>query len=318
VERPTRFQGLTWAVATAALSFVAGALADAAAPSLPESKLAVLSGSRWVHWWDAAHPPSAWRASDAVVSGAVGWRPAAAAMERGELRLAGSGEAWRLKVVLVRFDPARLRLELVEANREGGTLAAWSLDDTPRDAVLAFNAGQFTGGVPWGWLVRGGRIEQPAGTGALSMAFCVLSSGEVRFVPTAAIPSLPNGIVAEAFQSYPALLRGDGDVPSALATAGLGVDLEHRDTRLAIGELRDGRWLVALTRFAVAGDALGALPFGPTVPEMAAVMGALGCRRAVMLDGGISAQLAVREPGGGLLRWRGLRDVPLALVAYPR
>ncbi|MFI5143063.1 MAG: phosphodiester glycosidase family protein, partial [Thermoanaerobaculales bacterium] len=94
--------------------------------------------------------------------------------------------------------------------------------------------------------------------------------------------------------------------------------LAHRDARLAIGELRDGSALVALTRFDAAGEALGSLPFGPTVPEMAAVMGALGCRQAMMLDGGISAQLAVRDASGALQRWRGWRDVPLALIAYPR
>jgi exopolysaccharide biosynthesis protein len=37
------------------------------------------------------------------------------------------------------------------------------------------------------------------------------------------------------------------------------------------------------------------LPFGLTTPEVAAVMGALGARRAVLLDGGISSQLLIRE-----------------------
>jgi hypothetical protein len=46
-------------------------------------------------------------------------------------------------------------------------------------------------------------------------------------------------------------------------------------------------------------------------------MGALGARRAVLLDGGISGQLMVRE-GGAARAWAGLRDVPLGLVAVPR
>ena len=52
--------------------------------------------------------------------------------------------------------------------------------------------------------------------------------------------------------------------------------------------MRDGRIVIAITRFNALGDAAAKVPFGLTVPEMAALMGALGCRRAVSLDGGIS------------------------------
>jgi hypothetical protein len=87
--------------------------------------------------------------------------------------------------------------------------------------------------------------------------------------------------------------------------------------------LRDGRVLVALTRFAALGETFDAVPFGPTVPEMAALLGALGARRAVLLDGGLSGQLLVREAGAdGTARreraWRGLRPVPLGLVVETR
>ena len=288
------------------------------AGELPASQLQVRGRSGWVTWWESGRAPAVWRSPDAAVAAAVAWRPAAAGMEWGELSLAGSGEAWRLLVVLVRLDPARVRLELVRSSREGGTLVAWSLDDLPAGAVLGVNAGQFTGGMPWGWLVRHGEVEQPAGAGPLSMAVTVLGDGRVGFLPEGAIPSSDTGGAREAFQSYPTLLSGDGEVPPPLCRSGLGVDVGHRDARLAVGELRDGGVLVALTRFAAAGDTLGSLPFGPTVPEMAALMGALGCRRAVALDGGISAQLALRGGDGTLHAWRGWRQVPLALVAYPR
>lgn len=49
-----------------------------------------------------------------------------------------------------------------------------------------------------------------------------------------------------------------------------------------------------------------------------AITGALGCRQAVALDGGISAQLALRDASGAWRTWRGWRRVPLALVAFPR
>jgi exopolysaccharide biosynthesis protein len=97
------------------------------------------------------------------------------------------------------------------------------------------------------------------------------------------------------------------------------VNLRHRDTRLAIGETRDGRLLVVLTRFDAMGDFASGAPIGPTTPEMAAIMGALGATDAVMLDGGISAQLLLRGAAGSKpFRWPGWRKVPLALVARAR
>jgi exopolysaccharide biosynthesis protein len=120
-----------------------------------------------------------------------------------------------------------------------------------------------------------------------------------------------------AFQSYPALLRGDGEVPPALRE-GETVNLSHRDARLALGVDRAGRLLVALTRFDAPLPASQRIPFGVTLPEMAAIMGALGARQAVSLDGGISAQLLLRGADGETHRWPGLRKVPLALVATPR
>lgn len=95
------------------------------------------------------------------------------------------------------------------------------------------------------------------------------------------------------------------------------MDLEHRDARLALGIQRDGRLLVALTRFEGLGGALSTLPFGLTTPEMAALMGALGCGEAVLLDGGISSQLRLRTADGTVHRWRGIRRVPLALLVLP-
>jgi hypothetical protein len=51
---------------------------------------------------------------------------------------------------------------------------------------------------------------------------------------------------------------------------------------------------------------------------MAAYMRSLGCDRAMMLDGGLSSQLALRPVRGALERWPNWRPVPLAVVALPR
>jgi exopolysaccharide biosynthesis protein len=155
--------------------------------------------------------------------------------------------------------------------------------------------------------------------GALAPAFVVDTAGALRFVPPDSIGGLRGDRgVREAFQSYPSLLAGDGEIPMPLRGDDLGVDREHRDARLALGLGRDGRLLVAITRFEGLGGVLSNLPFGLTTPEMAALMGALGCRRAMLLDGGISSQLRLRFPSGETRTWSGMRRVPLGLLALPR
>jgi len=289
----------------------------AAAQGLPASSLAVRAGGRWVTWWRSGRAPRAWTAPLPVLAGAARWTAVRPGIDRAELRLAGDGEAWRIRVVLVRVDPRRVRFELREATRMEGLLGNWTVDSIPAAAVLALNAGQFTGGRPWGWVVRDGVEEQPPGAGPLAMAVVVDSRGGVHLAGAGETASVrAAGGIAQAFQSYPALLM-DGAVPMPLRASGRGIDVAHRDARLALGTLADGRLLIALTRFDALGGTMDELPVGPTTPEMAALMGALGCRRAVLLDGGISAQLLLR-PAHGVLAWRAWRRVPLGLVAFPR
>jgi hypothetical protein len=305
--------------ASSALLLVAPLASVASAQELPRSRLAFHTGAGWQTWWRSDRAPQRWSAPLPTMAAAVDWTPAQPGVEWGELRLAGRGEAWRLRVVLVRVDPSRVRLELVESTRADGTLGGWSLDAVPPDALVALNAGQFSGGTPWGWVVRDGREVKPPGMGPLSMAVVKDAAGAVRLVPADRIDKIrETGTVVQAFQSYPALLWADGEVPVQLQGPGRGVDVRHRDSRVALGELRDGRLLIAVTRFEGLRGALSELPFGPTTPEMAALMGALGARQAVMLDGGISGQLLLRSVDGETRTWRGLRRVPLGLLMWAR
>lgn len=254
-------------------------------------------------------PPIVWRGDD------VQW---------GEwpVRLGTSGV--RARIVVAVFDPRRLALALDLVQHEG-SLAPWTLDAAPVDARIALNAGQFADEGPWGWVVHRGREWQPPGSGALAGAVVVDTRGAVHVVPAAAIGAWRGSAAArEAIQSYPTLLD-TGAVPDALCPGGSGVDREHRDTRLALGVRPDGHVVVALSRYDA--PALPArTPIGPTTPEMAEIMRRLGARNAIMLDGGLSAQLLLRERVGGARaggehavaearRWPGLRAVPLALVA---
>jgi exopolysaccharide biosynthesis protein len=233
-----------------------------------------------------------------------------------ESRMAANGPLAAVKAIVAVIDPTRLQLQLEVGAADYGMRATWTTARMPPDAVVAFNAGQFIGGIPWGWLVLDGVEQKPPGSGSLAMSFVIDRGGRAALVTPAELPAVRAG-ARFAFQSYPALLVGDGEMPWELRTPGHGVDLAHRDSRLAIGIRPNGEIIVALTRFAMVGDAGGSLPWGPTVPEMAAFMRGLGAERAMMLDGGISSQLAIRAGDGVVKRWANWRPVPLAVIARP-
>jgi len=216
-------------------------------------------------------------------------------------------------LILVRLEPRALELQLIKPPNGPTFAGRWEVAEAPVEAVLAINARQFTD-QPWGWLVLDGVERQRPGRGPLAPAVVLDSAGSMRLVPADSVGHVRG--VRIAFQSYPTLLDGNGEIPTALLADSLGVDRTHRDARFALGELRDGRILLAMTRFEGLGGVLANLPFGLTTPEMAAVMGALGARRAVLLDGGISCQLLLRE-GAVTHTWPGWRRVPLGLVAIP-
>ena len=314
----------------AALVFAAIALS--VGPSgAQKAPLAVPAGDGWRGLWrPGAVMPARWAAPDSALRAALRWRAGQPGVRWTEIPLRGDGEAWRTRAIVVEIDPKRADFALDTAFRytrdEHGAvsrLARWQLAAAPASAIVAVNAGQFDvtllGTLPWGWVVIDGREWQAPGVGPLSTAVLVDSAGSVRLEPPGALTSHTRRAgVRHAFQSFPTLLTGDGDVPAALRDPGAGVDLTHRDARLAIGVTRAGTVLLVLTRFDAFGRTLGAVPFGLTTPETAALMGALGAQRAVMLDGGISAQLQVRDATGRWHRWPGWRRVPMGLVVLPR
>lgn len=310
------------ALAPIALLVVGAVLSVAPASRAAGTSLSLWRGGAWHPWWRADAAPPRWTAPDSLLARALAWRRLAPGVDWATTRLAGSAPAWRTRLIVVRIDPRRVRLSLDLALAGETGRPAWTIDRVPDRALVAVNAGQFVGTLPWGWVVMDGHQRLGPGVGPLSTALALDADGRLRWIPgdslTVPGPPVPGGI-RTAFQSYPTLLADDGTVPPALRAPGGGVDLGHRDARLAIGETRDGHLLIVMTRFAALGEIAGNVPIGPTTPEMAAVMGALGARDAVMLDGGVSAQLMLRQPGTGKRwRWPGWRRVPMALIAWPR
>jgi len=287
----------------------------AAAQPLPPSALRVRGSA--APFWRADGAPTAWTAPAPEVMRALRWQHVDSAVAWAELPLQGTGEAWRLRLVVVRADPRAMAWRLVLRRDDGG--GRWSVREAGA-ARVALNAGHFTGGSPWGWVVLDGVERLPPQHGPLAAALVQRGDGSLAWVRDAAVDSArqrhrdaqrtgDRGAVRWAFQSFPVLLDSGGVVPVALR-GGRALRLGHRDRRLAIGTTRSGAVLIALTVLDVPGAA--EVPFGLTLPELAGVMGALGAERAMALDGGISAQLQV-----GAQRWPGWRHVPLALVAGP-
>lgn len=301
--------GLSATLMTVAAIGAAGVRGEADGPTL-----AVRDSDGWTTWWRHDTTPVRWNGK-AVLADRITWQAGARGIEWGELQLRGSSEAWRTRLVVVRIDPRRVDLSLVPAFTRNET---WSIADADSGAALALDAGQFRGSLPWGWVVSRGKEVLAPQYAPLAGAVVVDPSGSVRIVaPDSVAVERERGNALEAFQSYPMLLTG-GAVPVPLREAGLGVDITHRDARLALGTLEDGRVIVALTRFDALGPTLGRVPFGLTTPEMAAVMGGLGARHAVLLDGGISGQLMLRRSDGSIRTWSGSRAVPLGLQAHSR
>jgi hypothetical protein len=265
-------------------------------------------------FWQASRAPVRWTAADATLGAFVTWHSGqpGGGVEWATLPIAGQGEAQALTLVLARIDPRAASVHLVWSMDQDRP--AWTVDQAG-DAGVALNAGMFVERLPWGWVVVNGHERLPPGRGPLSSALVGLADGRLVWVDGDDVSRWRGRAdVRFAFQSYPTVLTGDGDVPAAVRHGEINV--AHRDARLALGIDREGRLLVALTRFDAAIPGADRLPFGLTVPEMAAVMGALGARQAMLLDGGISAQLAISDSTGDTRAWKGLRKVPLALVVY--
>jgi len=280
--------------------------------SVPRSSLSVRVDGAWREWWRSNAADSRLVVSAKTLANAIQWRRGATGIEWAEADLSGSGEAWRTKLIVARIDPRRVRLALDTAFAVDA--AAWGIDRADSRAVLAVNAGQFVRTMPWGWVMLDGSRFLAPSVAPLVTTFTVARDGMARLTH-ASVPDSAG--VRWAFQSYPTLLAA-GVVPEPLRRTGCGVDLAHRDARLAIGVDAKGNLLIALTRFDALGGALDRVPFGLTTPEMAGTMAALGASDAVLLDGGISAQLMLRDSTGVAHHWPGTRRVPLGLVVYPK
>lgn len=260
--------------------------------------------------------PDATPADLAQLNRILDWQSLQPGLEVAEFAVEAGRLGMNVRIIVARMDLNTFDFRLVHATRANRMTGAWTVDAAPADAALALNAGQFKETGPWGWLVLNGVEKRDPGFGPLSVGIAFDTTGRLNWIPFKELAQNRAGrAIRFAFQSYPALLL-DGAVPQM--AAGSAIDQSHRDIRLILAQDTDGRLLILLTRYDALGGALARMPIGLTVPESIDVVRALGARHAVMLDGGVSAQMLLRDRNGEARVWKGMRAVPLALVAFPR
>ncbi len=278
------------------------ALAQTAPPPIE-----LRAGAGWVVW-PVPDPGGSARRVVALDS-AVTWRDSATGLRIGSFEIRSAGR--RNRVAIVEMDAARFWFTLgLAAPTARRTAADWLAADS--GLVLAANTGLFReNGTPQGLVQVEGR-RRSAVAGWLD-AVVVITDGALGVTDVAGALALPPGV--SAFQTLPALVR-DRQVVFG-ATTGLRLSRTHRDRRITLCLGDDGRVRLLLSNDDVFGPAASRIPVGLTIPEQAAIAAGAGCRDAVALDGGISAQIAVRA-GGRVVRMPGWRRVPLMLVARRR
>ncbi len=252
-----------------------------------------------------------------ALSALLKWETLQNGLELTEFTVAAGRLGADVRIIALRVEPQQFAFSLEHHTKPNRMTGAWTVDVASDDVAFAFNAGQFKETGPWGWLVLAGEQRRDPGFGPLSVGVAFDSTGRVRWIPFVQLPAAGrDGSIEFAFQSYPTLLQ-DGLVPPLPSSDKL-LDRDHRDARLILGEDQNGRLLVLLTRYDGLGSATGRVPIGLTFPESIVLAAALGARQAVMLDGGVSAQLLVRNQAGAARVWKGMRAVPLALVGRAR
>ena len=264
-------------------------------------------GGAWVPW--RAFAPGAPAAGDPLLARAIRWDDDRPGLRIGSFEVRPSGGFVSNRVAIVEVDPERFSFALAAAPRFAVRSAdAWMEDSA---LVLAVNTGLFRkDGSPEGLVVLDG-ARHGALAGWLD-ALVAVEDGRVGLRDPGDARLL--GPRASAFQVVPWLVRRGAVVLGA--ASGLRLSRTHRDRRLTLCVGSDGLVRFLLSNFEVFGESAGTIPLGLTLPEQATIAAAAGCADAVALDGGISAQLAVRARR--LHRMPGWRDVPLYLVARER
>jgi hypothetical protein len=128
------------------------------------------------HLHDVGGHPTVIRLLPTVLVLTVSWNPVRPGVWQREVAMARDGPLSVVRAVVVRLDPSRVHFALSSVRGDYGLRGRWTIDSLPANGMVAFNAGQFAGLAPWGWLVQDGVEVQPPGSGSLGMAFVIDSA----------------------------------------------------------------------------------------------------------------------------------------------
>ena len=273
--------------------------------------LEVRVGNEWRPWRDAAPNSAATR--EALLDLAVTWRDSAPGLRRGDFEVRTASGYLRNSMAIIELEAARFHFSLgITPPSARRSAAEWLASDST--LVLTSNTGLFReNGTPQGLvLVDGSRHSALAGW---LDAVVVLEDGQVRFTDVAGARASHLPSRGSSFQTLPWLIR-DGRVVYGY-TSGLRLSRTHRDRRIILCLGATGTVRLLLSNFEMFGAPAGPVPIGLTIPEQAAIAAGVGCQDAVALDGGISAQIALRT-GSRMVRMPGWRKVPLMLLVRRR
>jgi hypothetical protein len=286
--------------------FAALLLATLQAPLPP---LEVRVGDTWRPWRDAA--PNSAATHEQLLDEAVTWKDSAAGLRRGEFEVRTASGYLRNSMAIIELDPTRFHFSLgITPPAARRSAAEWLASDT--SLILTSNTGLFrVNGTPQGLVLIEGR-RHSALAGWLD-AVVVLEGSSVQITDVEGARRLPPA--ASAFQTLPWLIRGGRVVYGY--TNGLRLSRTHRDRRITLCLGENGTVRLLLSNFEVFGASAGTVPIGLTIPEQAALAAGAGCHDAVALDGGISAQIALRT-GPRMVKMPGWRKVPLMLLVHRR
>ena len=271
--------------------------------------LQVRAGGVWTPWRDAVPRSAATR--EPLFDRAVTWNDSGPGLRSGSFEVRSGEGLLRNSIAVIELDPARYHFGLGLAPPDARRSAEdWLRSDS--GLVLTANTGLFReNGTPQGLVLIDG-VRHSSLAGWLD-AVVIMEGGSLRFADAAGARALPGS--ASAFQTLPWLVR-DGHVALG-ATSGLRLSRTHRDRRITLCLGDDGVVRLMLSNFEVFGATAGRVPIGLTIPEQAALAAGLGCRHAVALDGGISAQIAFRA-AGRMVKMPGWRKVPVMLLVRQR
>jgi uncharacterized protein YigE (DUF2233 family) len=266
-----RITGLRRCLGLLALLLAACNAAGPAPPPAPTRPLPTLFPTGVAAAPPAAQPPPA-----AEQPADTGWLPGSAGVELRRMRVPGASGRPAFPIVVVRLDPAQVRLRVAYAPKRPRALRVWFEEARP---MLAVNGGFFAEDYhSTALVISDGEASGPSYEGFGGM-LAVAPDGGVALRALRDQPYDPGEPLAQAMQSFPMLVFPGGEVAPI-------EDDGKRARRTAIAIDRAGRMLVI------------ASPTSDfTLHDFADWLGGgdLAIDRALNLDGGSSTGLFLRS-----------------------